>query len=119
MAAGDLTHSGGSSSRSWARCISGSFRELWSNPSDLFHSRGHDEDDEANLQRAALERLLGSRREFVPQKSVDDDAVDVATLGDLDKKILVEHFPQVVEEENERLPRLRKRMERLIFLLTI
>lgn len=116
MATDDLTRSGGSSSRSWGRHVSARFLELWNDPSDVFHSRRHDQDDEADLRRAALERLPGSRREIVPQNSVDDEAVDVANLGNLNGKILTEHVLQVVEEQNERLlRRLRKRMDRLIF----
>lgn len=120
MAADDLTRSAGSSRGSWGFRVSGSFRELWSDPSDVFDSRRHDENDEADLRLAALVRLPGSRGEIVPQNSVDGEAVDDATFGSLDKKIHIGRVLQVVEEENERLLRgLRKRMDRLTSLSTI
>uniref|UniRef100_A0A1D1XCF5 Pleiotropic drug resistance protein 2 n=2 Tax=Anthurium amnicola TaxID=1678845 RepID=A0A1D1XCF5_9ARAE len=122
-AADELSRSAGSSRRSWAGPVAGSFREMWGNPSDVFHSRRQEEeDDEADLRWAALEKLptydrmrQGVLRHVASDgKVVGSEVVDVAHLGRRDRKVLIERVLQVVEEDNERfLRRLRERTDRV------
>ncbi|XP_078447765.1 pleiotropic drug resistance protein 2-like [Wolffia australiana] len=99
----EFTRSASSSRRSWGGLVSGSFRELGGDPSDVFNSRRHADDDEADLRAAALNKLPGSKK---------GTAVDLDGLGNLDGKIIIDRVLQVVQRENERLLRhMRKRID--------
>ncbi|MQM16819.1 hypothetical protein Taro_049778 [Colocasia esculenta] len=122
LAADDESRSAGSSRRSWTGSVTGSLREIWRDPSDVFHSRRHDEDDEADLRWAALEKLptYDRMRRGIIQRVAEDgkvvgsEVVDIARLGRQDRKVLIERVLQVVEEDNERLlRRLRERIDRV------
>ncbi|CAA7405383.1 unnamed protein product [Spirodela intermedia] len=110
MAVPELSCSAGSSRRSWRSHHSGSFRELWTDPSDVFHSRRDDEDDEATLRLAALGKLSGSRRE-VEQYLPGRDAVDLASFSSQDGKIFIDSAREIVEDNEGLLRRLRERID--------
>ncbi|CAL0326752.1 unnamed protein product [Lupinus luteus] len=62
------------------------------------------EEDEQNLQLAAIERL----------RHMHDDEVDITNLGFQDKKLLMENILKFVEKDNEKfLGKLRDRIDRV------
>lgn len=105
------------SRRSWA---STSLREAWNAPPDVFARSGR-QDDEEELQWAALERLptydrlrKGMLKQVLDTGRVVHNEVDVTNLGMQDKKQLMESILKVAEEDNERfLRRLRDRTDRV------
>ncbi|KAL4637706.1 hypothetical protein ACB092_03G095300 [Castanea dentata] len=115
----DLTRST-RSRRSWT---SGSFREVWTAAPDVFNRSGRQEEDEEELRWAAIERLPTYDRlrkgmpmltQVLANGKVVHDEVDVTNLGMQDKKLLVESFLKVAEEDNEKfLRRLRDRTDRV------
>ncbi|CAA6672145.1 unnamed protein product [Spirodela intermedia] len=112
MALPELSRSAGSSRTSMGRRRSGSFRELWTDPSDVFHSRGNEEDDEATLRLAALWKLAGSRRE-VEQYLSGCNAVDVASFSSQEGKIFMDSAREIIEDNERLLRRLRERIDRV------
>lgn len=116
LAGDDLARST-SSRRSWA---SGSFREAWTAPPDVFNRSGRQEEDEEELRWAAMERLStydrlrkGMLTQVLANGKVVHDGVDVTNLGMQDKKLLMESILKVAEEDNEKfLRRLRDRTDR-------
>ncbi|KAH0977472.1 hypothetical protein GBA52_027191, partial [Prunus armeniaca] len=108
-----------SSRRSWR---SSSVREMW-NTQDVFRqsSRQQTVNEEEELKWAAIERLptydrmkRGMLRQYMSNGRVVAEEVDVAHLGDHDKKQLMESILKVVEDDNERfLKRLRARNDRV------
>ncbi|ONI01101.1 hypothetical protein PRUPE_6G121500 [Prunus persica] len=108
-----------SSRRSWR---SSSVREMW-NTQDVFQqsSRQQTVNEEEELKWAAIERLptydrmkRGMLRQYMSNGRVVAEEVDVAHLGDHDKKQLMESILKVVEDDNERfLKRLRARNDRV------
>ncbi|CAL8161741.1 unnamed protein product [Prunus armeniaca] len=108
-----------SSRRSWR---STSVREMW-NTQDVFQqsSRQQTVNEEEELKWAAIERLptydrmkRGMLRQYMSNGRVVAEEVDVAHLGDHDKKQLMESILRVVEDDNERfLKRLRARNDRV------
>ncbi|PSS15952.1 Pleiotropic drug resistance protein [Actinidia chinensis var. chinensis] len=108
------------SRRSWA---SGSFREVWQVPPDVFTRSGRQSggEDEEELRWAAIERLptYDRLRKGVLSKVLDNgrivrDEVDVTRLGVQDKKLLMESILKVVEDDNDKfLRRLRDRTDRV------
>uniref|UniRef100_A0A1D1YG49 Pleiotropic drug resistance protein 12 n=3 Tax=Anthurium amnicola TaxID=1678845 RepID=A0A1D1YG49_9ARAE len=131
-AADELSRSAGSSRRSWAGPVAGSFREMWGNPSDVFHSRRQEEeDDEADLRWAALEKLpTYDRLRTSIIKSIADGGggeehphagkghthreVDVRKLGISERQEFIERVFRVAEEDNERfLKKLRNRIDKV------
>ncbi|GMY25144.1 ABC transporter G family member 34-like [Fagus crenata] len=117
LAGDDLARST-SSRRSWA---SGSFREVWTAPPDVFSRSGRQEEDEEELRWAALERLptydrlrKGMLKQVLDNGKVVHDEVDVTKLGMQDKKQLMESILKVAEEDNDKfLRRLRERTDRV------
>lgn len=108
-----------SSRMSWA---SNSFREVWTNPPDVFRKSVSDEgDEEEDIKWAALEKLptYDRMRKGILKKVMDNgkvvhEEVDVSKLGLQDRKILIDSILKIVEEDNERfLHRLRDRTDRL------
>jgi hypothetical protein len=120
LAGDDLARST-SSRRSWA---SGSFREVWTAPPDVFSRSGRQEEDEEELRWAALERLptydrlrKGMLKQVLDNGKVVHDEVDVTKLGMQDKKQLMESILKVAEEDNDKfLRRLRDRTDRYYVL---
>eukprot|EP00262_Sarcandra_glabra_P012496 TRINITY_DN323_c0_g1_i1.p1 TRINITY_DN323_c0_g1~~TRINITY_DN323_c0_g1_i1.p1 ORF type:complete len:1461 (-),score=277.38 TRINITY_DN323_c0_g1_i1:266-4648(-) len=120
LAHDDLGRSIGRSSGSRRGITSASFREVWTNPDDVF-GRSSREDDEEDLKWAALEKLPTydrMRRGIIQQVKengkVVHDEVDVSKLGVDEKKVLMERILKVVEDDNERfLHRLRDRTDRV------
>ncbi|KAI8560114.1 hypothetical protein RHMOL_Rhmol04G0230600 [Rhododendron molle] len=123
----DLTRSSSSrrsfasgSRRSWA---STSFREAWQGQPDMFGramSRSGRQDEEEELQWAAIERLptYDRLRKGMLNRVLDDGKivqgeVDVTNLGNQEKKLLMDSVLKTAEEDNERfLQRLRDRTDR-------
>ncbi|KAL6988367.1 hypothetical protein U1Q18_014119 [Sarracenia purpurea var. burkii] len=105
------------SRRSWA---SGSFREVWQAPPDVF-TRSDRQNDEDELRWAALERLptYERMRKGMLSKVLEDgkvvrDEIDVTKLGMQDKKQLMERILKVVEDDNDKfLQKLRDRTDRV------
>ncbi|XP_062018350.1 pleiotropic drug resistance protein 2-like [Rosa rugosa] len=108
-----------SSRSSWR---STSVREMWNAP-DVFQRSGRQQtvDEEEELKWAAIERLptydrmrRGMLRNVMSNGRVVNEEVDVANLGDQDKRQLMESILKVVEDDNERfLQRLRARNDRV------
>ncbi|PRQ33216.1 putative xenobiotic-transporting ATPase [Rosa chinensis] len=108
-----------SSRSSWR---SSSVREMWNAP-DVFQRSGRQQtvDEEEELKWAAIERLptydrmrRGMLRNVMSNGRVVNEEVDVANLGDQDKRQLMESILKVVEDDNERfLQRLRARNDRV------
>lgn len=119
LAGDDLARSM-SSRRSWA---SGSFREVWTAPPDVFN-RSEREDEDEELKWAAIERLptydrlrKGMLRHVLDNGRIVHDEVDVTKIGIEDKKQLMESILKVVEDDNEKfLRRLRDRTDRCVCL---
>ncbi|KAL7195797.1 hypothetical protein ACSBR1_035934 [Camellia fascicularis] len=109
---------GSGSRRSWA---SVSLREAWQAPPDVFIRNARQEDDEAELMWAAIERLptYDRMRKGMLTKVLDDgkvvrDEIDVTNLGMQDKQLLMESILKVVEDDNDKfLQRLRDRTDRV------
>ena len=111
------------SRRSWA---SGSFREVWHGPPDVFTRSGRQSggEDEEELRWAAIERLptYDRLRKGVLGKVLDNgrivrDEVDVTRLGAQEKKLLMESILKIVEDDNDKfLQRLRDRTDRFCSL---
>ncbi|XP_028076381.1 pleiotropic drug resistance protein 2-like isoform X2 [Camellia sinensis] len=109
---------GSGSRRSWA---SASLREVWQAPPDVFRRSARQEDDEAELMWAAIERLptYDRMRKGMLSKVLDNgkvvrDEIDVTNLGMQDKQLLMESILKVVEDDNEKfLQRLRDRTDRV------
>ncbi|XP_078447762.1 pleiotropic drug resistance protein 2-like [Wolffia australiana] len=101
--ADDVVRSANSSYRSWGGLVSGSFRDLGRDPSDVFNSRRHDDDDMTDLRAAALNKLPGTMKRTT---------VDLDDLSNVDRSVIIDRVLQVVQEENERLlHRMKKRMD--------
>ncbi|XP_028126603.1 pleiotropic drug resistance protein 2-like [Camellia sinensis] len=106
------------SRRSWA---SVSLSEAWQAPPDVFIRNARQEDDEAELMWAAIERLptYDRMRKGMLTKVLDDgkvvrDEIDVTNLGMQDKQLLMESILKVVEDDNDKfLQRLRDRTDRV------
>ncbi|KAL7170519.1 hypothetical protein ACSBR2_035401 [Camellia fascicularis] len=109
---------GSGSRRSWA---SASLREVWQAPPDVFSRSARQEDDEAELMWAAIERLptYDRMRKGMLSKVLDNgkvvrDEIDVTSLGMQDKQLLMESILKVVEDDNDKfLQRLRDRTDRV------
>ena len=111
------------SRRSWA---SGSFREVWQAPPDVFTRSGRQsgDEDEEELRWAAIERLptYDRLRKSVLSKVLDNgrivrDEVDVTRLCAQDKKQLMDSILKTVEDDNDMfLRRLRDRTDRFCSL---
>ncbi|OWM79107.1 hypothetical protein CDL15_Pgr003278 [Punica granatum] len=110
-----------SSRRSFS--ASGSFREAWLAPPDVFSRSGRqrEHDDEEELRWAAIERLptydrlrKGMLRQVLDDGQVVHGEIDVRKLKMEDKKQLMDNILKVVEEDNEKfLRRLRARTDRV------
>ncbi|OWM79108.1 hypothetical protein CDL15_Pgr003279 [Punica granatum] len=110
-----------STRRSFA--ASGSFREAWQTPPDVFSRSGQqrEHDDEEELRWDAIERLpaYDRLRKCMLQQVLDDGQVvhgeiDVRKLKMEDKKQLMDNILKVVEEDNEKFLRsLRDRTDRV------
>ncbi|OWM79110.1 hypothetical protein CDL15_Pgr003281 [Punica granatum] len=100
---------------------SGSFREAWQTPPNVFSRSGrqHEHDDEEELRWAAIERLptydrlrKGMLRQVLDDGQVVHGEIDVRKLKMEDKKQLMDNILKVVEEDNEKfLRRLRDRTD--------
>ncbi|KAL6967069.1 Pleiotropic drug resistance protein 2 [Sarracenia purpurea var. burkii] len=110
-----------SSRRSWR---SASIREVWQGPPDVFtrnSTRRQEVDEEEELKWAAIERLptydrvrKGMLQQAMSNGRMVRNEVDVANLGEQDKRQLMESILKVVEEDNEKfLRRLRARTDRV------
>lgn len=110
-----------SSRRSWK---SGSIREAFQGPPDVFQrnsTRGTEVDDEEELKWAAIERLptydrvrKGMLQQVTSNGRVVRREMDMANLGEQDKRQLMESILKVVEDDNERfLQRFRSRTDRV------
>ena len=111
--AAELLRSAGGSGRSWRSHLSGSFRELFPQTTDVFYSKGDHDDEDAALRSAALERLSGSAtRELGQQRLEDFINLELPSIGSLMGEIQIAAGLDVLED-NERLLRgLRERMDR-------
>ncbi|GKU98337.1 hypothetical protein SLEP1_g11352 [Rubroshorea leprosula] len=119
LAGDDLARSM-SSRRSWTAT---SFREVWQGqPPEAFIRGGRQQDEEEQVQWAAIERLPTYdrlRKGMLIRQVLDDgrvihDEVDVTKLGMQDKKVLMDRILKVVEEDNEQfLQKLRGRTDRV------
>ncbi|GMP84621.1 hypothetical protein CsSME_00038079 [Camellia sinensis var. sinensis] len=111
------------SRRSWA---SVSLSEAWQAPPDVFIRNARQEDDEAELMWAAIERLptYDRMRKGMLTKVLDDgkvvrDEIDVTNLGMQDKQLLMDSILNVVEDDNDKfLQRLRDRTDRFSLSLS-
>ncbi|GKV37528.1 hypothetical protein SLEP1_g45550 [Rubroshorea leprosula] len=126
LAGDDLARSMGSrgswsstSHRSWAAA---SFREAWQGQQpEVFNRSGRQQDDEEELQWAAIERLptfdrlrKGMLRQVLDNGIVVNNEVDVTKLGLQDKKMLMDSILKVAEDDNEKfLQKLRDRTDRV------
>ena len=94
---------------------------MWNAP-DVFQRSGRQDtlDEEEELKWAAIERLptydrlrKGMLRNVMSNGRVVAEEVDVANLGDSDKKQLMESILKVIEEDNEKfLKKLKARNDR-------
>ncbi|GLT76272.1 hypothetical protein SLA2020_479420 [Shorea laevis] len=119
LAGDDLARSM-SSRRSWTAT---SFREVWQGqPPEAFNRVGRQQDEEEELQWAAIERLPTYdrlRKGMLIRQVLDDGRVihdegDVTKLGMQDKKVLMDRILKVVEEDNGIfLQKLRDRTDRV------
>ncbi|GMH30152.1 hypothetical protein Nepgr_031995 [Nepenthes gracilis] len=118
LAQGDLVGST-SSRRSWA---SSSFREIWTAPTDVFNrSRRVEDDEEAELRWAALERLptydrlrKSLLRQVLDSGNVVLTEIDLKNFGRQEKKLLTDMILKFVDEDNEKFLRaLRERIDRV------
>ncbi|PKI49303.1 hypothetical protein CRG98_030231 [Punica granatum] len=105
-----------STRRSFA--ASGSFREAWQTPPDVFSRSGQqrEHDDEEELRWDAIERLpaYDRLRKCMLQQVLDDGQVVHGELKMEDKKQLMDNILKVVEEDNEKFLRsLRDRTDRV------
>ncbi|XP_065866894.1 pleiotropic drug resistance protein 2-like [Euphorbia lathyris] len=108
------------STRSWG---SASVREMFTTQPDIFQrsARRMEDDEEAELRWAAIERLptydrvrKGMLQQVTSSGKVMQNQIDVTRLGSEDKKQLVQNILQVVEQDNEKfLMRLRSRIDRV------
>nr|CAD1818081.1 unnamed protein product [Ananas comosus var. bracteatus] len=111
-----IIRSRSSSRRSW---MTASFRE----PSDVFRRDVQEGDDEENLKWAALEKLptYDRMRKGILRRIMEEDGgkvssseVELHKLGVQERKILLDHIFEIVEQDNERfLLRLRDRIDRV------
>ncbi|PKI49300.1 hypothetical protein CRG98_030228 [Punica granatum] len=105
---------------------SGSFREAWQTPPNVFSRSGrqHEHDDEEELRWAAIERLptydrlrKGMLRQVLDDGQVVHGEIDVRKLKMEDKKQLMDNILKVVEEDNEKvgmeIPKIEVRFEQL------
>ena len=116
-------HGSTSSRRSLPSSVSGgSFRDLWTAQSDVFNrsARREHEEDEDRLRWAAIERLptFERLRKGIVEQVLDGgrvvrSEVDVTKLRRSEKKMIIDGFLKLVEEDNEKfLRKLRDRIDR-------
>ncbi|GMN39377.1 hypothetical protein TIFTF001_008607 [Ficus carica] len=116
-------HGSTSSRRSLPSSVSGgSFRDLWTAQSDVFNrsARREHEEDEDRLRWAAIERLptFERLRKGIVEQALDGgrvvrSEVDVTKLRTSEKKMIIDGFLKLVEEDNEKfLRKLRDRIDR-------
>ena len=96
----ELSRSAGSSRKSWGSQLSGKFRELLADPSDVFLARGRSgKHDEAALRESAMQKLSGSK--------LDPDILDSRR-----EKVFIDEGVQILEENEQLVRRIRERMNR-------
>jgi hypothetical protein len=121
LSGGDLGRVG--SVRNWK---SGSVREVWQGPPDVFSRnstarRSEREEDEEELKWAAIERLptydrlkTGMLKQVTSKGRVFRNEIDVTKLGPQDKQQLMDSVLKVAETDNETfLRRIRDRADRV------
>ncbi|KAG1346221.1 ABC transporter G family member 37 [Cocos nucifera] len=90
---------------------------LWWSGDDIFSRSSRDEDDEAALKWAALEKLPTYnrlRRGILTLAEGEHKEIDIHSLGLQEKKILLERLVRVAEKDNEEfLLKLRNRIDRV------
>ncbi|XP_061952088.1 pleiotropic drug resistance protein 1-like [Populus nigra] len=91
---------------------------IWRNSTlDVFSRSSRDEDDEEALKWAALEKLptcLRMRRGILTEEEGQAREIDIASLGLIEKRNLVERLVKIAEEDNERfLLKLKERIHRV------
>ncbi|GAB4833444.1 ABC transporter G member 34 [Ancistrocladus abbreviatus] len=109
---------GSTSRRSWA---SGSFREVWTEPADVFNRSRRAEEEEEELRWAAIERLptydrlrKGVLKQVVDGGKVVQNEIDLRNIGRQERKMLMDMILKFVEEDNEKFLRtLRERVDRV------
>ena len=83
---------------------------------EVFSRSSRDEDDEEALKWAALEKLpsfLRMRRGILTEERGQAREIDVANLGLIEKRNLLERLVKISEEDNERfLLKLKERIHR-------
>ncbi|KAJ6373081.1 hypothetical protein OIU76_027422 [Salix suchowensis] len=90
---------------------------IWRNSTmEVFSRSSRDEDDEEALKWAALEKLpsfLRMRRGILTEEKGQAREIDVANLGLIEKRNLLERLVKISEEDNERfLLKLKERIHR-------
>ncbi|KAJ6434978.1 hypothetical protein OIU84_000261 [Salix udensis] len=91
---------------------------IWrSSTMEVFSRSSRDEDDEEALKWAALEKLpsfLRMRRGILTEEKGQAREIDVANLGLIEKRNLLERLVKISEEDNERfLLKLKERIHRV------
>uniref|UniRef100_A0A6N2NJZ0 ABC transporter domain-containing protein n=1 Tax=Salix viminalis TaxID=40686 RepID=A0A6N2NJZ0_SALVM len=91
---------------------------IWRNSTmEVFSRSSRDEDDEEALKWAALEKLpsfLRMRRGILTEEKGQAREIDVANLGLIEKRNLLERLVKISEEDNERfLLKLKERIHRV------
>ncbi|EMS67309.1 ABC transporter G family member 39 [Triticum urartu] len=87
---------------------------IWRRGDDVFSRSSRDEDDEAALRWAALEKLPTYDRGAAPGAAAGKGVVDVHGLGPRERRALLERLVRVADEDNERfLLKLKDRLERV------
>lgn len=98
----------------------GSLQGVWQQEPDVFSSGGREDDDEADLRWAAIERLPTYNRmgksllkQVLEDGTVKASEIDVKKLGTDERRHLMSRILNAVEDDNERfLRRLRSRADR-------
>ncbi|CAK9186775.1 unnamed protein product [Ilex paraguariensis] len=91
---------------------------VWRNSArEIFSMSSREEDDEEALKWAALEKLptyLRIRRGILTEEGGQSREIDIANLGPVEKKNLMERLVKIAEEDNEKfLMKLKERIDRV------
>ncbi|KAL3714545.1 hypothetical protein ACJRO7_006460 [Eucalyptus globulus] len=93
------------------RCHASSSFRIVTDSEDRMQDCRREDDDELELQWAAIERLLTSRRLWAAVLS--REVADLAKLSGSERRVFVEGLLKTVEEDNLRLlQKLRRRVQR-------
>ncbi|OMO80632.1 hypothetical protein COLO4_24018 [Corchorus olitorius] len=92
---------------------------IWrNNTPEVFSKSSREEDDEEALKWAALEKLptyLRVRRGILTEEKGQPREVDIANLGLIERRNLIERLIKIAEEDNERfLLKLKERIDRAL-----